>query len=68
MQFAIVQFGAARGSPLFAFAGCAEDRVSGSVQSFFGVVPIENLNGLKFQLARSRRCTSGPYDGRQMIV
>ena len=31
MQFAIVQFRATRRGPLFAFAGCAEDRLSGSV-------------------------------------
>lgn len=46
VQFAIVQFSAASRCPLFAFAGCAEDRVSGSVQSFFGMVSIEDLSGL----------------------
>src|SRR5437899_12077972 len=45
MQFAIVQFRAPRRCPGVAFAGCAEDRLSGSVQSFFGMVPIENLRG-----------------------
>src|ERR1035437_8584861 len=37
VQFAIIQFRAARLCPSFAFAGCAEDRLSSSVQSFFGV-------------------------------
>src|ERR1022692_1433496 len=46
MQFALIEFRAARRCPWFAFAGCAEDRLSGSVQSFFGVVPIENLCSL----------------------
>ena len=46
VQLAIIQFSAARRGPLFAFAGSAEDRLSGSVQSFFGVVPIEDLSGL----------------------
>jgi len=31
VQFAIIQFSAARRCPLFAFAGCAEDRLSGFV-------------------------------------
>src|ERR1022692_2039837 len=46
MQFALIEFRAARRCPWFAFAGYAEDRLSGSVQSFFGVVPIENLCSL----------------------
>src|ERR1035438_1733621 len=46
VQFAIIQFSAARRCPWFAFAGCAEDRLSGAVQSFFGVEPIEDLSGL----------------------
>jgi hypothetical protein len=41
LQFAIIQFCAARCCPLLTFAGSAEDRLSSSVQSFFGVVPIE---------------------------
>src|SRR5207302_11348765 len=44
-QVALIQFCTARRSPQVAFAGCAEDRLSGSVQSFFGVVAIQNLNG-----------------------
>ena len=51
MQFAIVEFRAARRGPWFAFAGDAEDRLSGSVQSFFGVVLIEDLSSLGEQLA-----------------
>ena len=46
VEFAIIQFSAARRCPVFAFAGCAEDRLSGSVQSFFGVESIEDLSGL----------------------
>jgi len=46
MQFAIIEFRAARRCPWFAFAGCAEDRLSRSVQSFLGMVPIENLCSL----------------------
>src|SRR5215469_7142503 len=46
VQVALIQFRAARRCPLVTFAGCAEDRLGGSVQSFFGVVPIENLSGL----------------------
>jgi hypothetical protein len=46
MQFAIVQFRTPRRCPLVAFAGCPEDRLIGSVQSFFVMVPIENLSGL----------------------
>jgi hypothetical protein len=46
VQFSVIQFGAARRCPLFAFAGYAKDRLSGSVQSFFDVEPIQDLNGL----------------------
>src|ERR1700693_503077 len=45
-QLAVIQFRAARRCPLLAFGGGAEDRLSGLVQSLFGVVPIEDLNGL----------------------
>jgi hypothetical protein len=46
LQFAVIQFYAARCCPLLTFAGSAEDRLSGSVQSFFGVVAIEDLGSL----------------------
>lgn len=52
-QFAFIQFLASRIHPHFAFAGCAEDRLRGPVQSFFGVVPIQDLSGLGEQF-RSR--------------
>src|SRR5260370_7696689 len=51
VQFAIIQFLTADGGPLFAFTGCAEDRLSSSVQSFFCMEPIEDLNGLGEQFS-----------------
>jgi len=45
-QSASIQFRAALRCPGLAWAGCAENGSTGSVQSFLGVEPIENLSGL----------------------
>jgi hypothetical protein len=45
LQLSIIQFGTARRGPWFGFqAGCAGDRLSGSVQRFLDVEPIEDLD------------------------
>jgi hypothetical protein len=50
LQLSIIQFGTARRGPWFGFqAGCARDRLSGSVQRFLDVEPIEDLGGLRKQ-------------------
>ena len=50
-QFSVIQFGTARRGPWFGlWAGGTKDRLSGAVQSFFDVVPIQDLNGLGKQL------------------
>ncbi len=46
VQLAVIEFRAARRCPLLGFAGGTEDRLRGSVQSFFGMVPIEDLSSL----------------------
>jgi len=45
-QFTFIQFLASRIHPHFACTDRAEGRLRGSVQSFFSVVPIQNLSGL----------------------
>ena len=50
LQLALVQFGTARRGPWFGFwAGCTKDRLSDSVQGFFGMEPIQDLDGLRKQ-------------------
>jgi hypothetical protein len=46
LQLSIIQFRTARCGPKLTFAGSPEDRLSSSMQSFFGVVPIEDLRSL----------------------
>jgi hypothetical protein len=45
-QSPLVQFRARLRRPWFGFRGGAENRLRGAVQGFFGVVAIEDLNGL----------------------
>ena len=46
-QFSVIQFGTTRRGPSFGlWADGTEDRLSGSVQGFFSVVPIQDRNGL----------------------
>ena len=50
-QFSVIQFGTTRRGPSFGlWADGTEDRLSGSVQGFFSVVPIQDRNGLGKQL------------------
>ena len=50
LQLSIVQLGTARCGPRFGFrVGCAKDRLSGPVQSFFGMEPVQDLDGLRKQ-------------------
>src|SRR5207249_9523425 len=42
VKFAVIQLSAARRCPWFAFAGCAEEGLSGTVQRFFGMEPVED--------------------------
>ena len=50
LQLSIVQFSTPRRGPWFGLrAGGTKDRLSGSVQSFFGMVSVENLDGLRKQ-------------------
>src|ERR1019366_1842599 len=50
-QSSVIQFGTARRGPGFGLlAGGTKDRLSGSVQGFFDVVSIQDLNGLGKQL------------------
>ena len=54
VQLSIIQFGTARCGPGLGFrAGGAKYRLSGSVQSFFGMEPVENLDGLRKQFRGS---------------
>jgi hypothetical protein len=46
VQFAVIQFGAARFGPRFGFVGSMADRLSRSVQHLFGMVTIQDLSGL----------------------
>jgi hypothetical protein len=49
-HLSIIQFGAALRGPWLGFqAGCAGDRLSGSVQRFLDVEPIEDLDSLRKQ-------------------
>src|ERR1700728_573940 len=51
LQLSIIEFGTARGRPLFGVgAGSPEDRLSGAVESLFDVEPVQDLNGLWKQL------------------
>jgi hypothetical protein len=53
-QSSVIQFGTTRRGPWFGLlAGGTKDRLSGSVQGFFDVVPIQDLNGL------GKPCLSG---------
>src|ERR1019366_2687857 len=50
LQLPLIQFGTARRGPWFGFrAGGTKDRLSGSMQSFFGMISVENLDGLRKQ-------------------
>ena len=52
-QFSVIQFGTTHRGPWFGLlAGGTKDRLSGSVQGFFGVV-IQDRNGLGKQLGAS---------------
>jgi hypothetical protein len=49
-QFSVIQFGAARFSPLFSLGGCAEDRLGSSIESLFDAESIQDLNGVGKQV------------------
>ncbi|MGI8741799.1 MAG: hypothetical protein ACR2NN_04355 [Bryobacteraceae bacterium] len=50
-QLSIIQFSTARRGPRFGFqTGCAESGLSGSMQGFFGMEPIEDLDAERTQV------------------